>query len=107
MNCFRYFGFRSFEEVDRLTIPEYTLLIKAERLKQVDKDFRNHLQAFLNFAVRAEKKAGKNKTKPVYSNFGKFYDYRAEIAKAEGKKSDSRFSGIDPELLRKEREERG
>lgn len=41
--------------------------MEAVRLKQVDLDYRNHLQAFLNFAVKAEKKAGKNKTKPVYT----------------------------------------
>lgn len=76
-------------------------------MKQVDKDFRNHLQAFLNFSVRAEKKAGKHKTKPVYSRFEKFYDYEAEIAKIGEKKTESRFAGINPELLRKEGEERG
>ena len=53
----------------------------AVRLKQVDMDYRNHLQAFLNFSVKAEKKAGKNKSKPVYSRFKKFYDYEKEVAK--------------------------
>lgn len=72
MNCFRYLGFKSFEEVDRLTIPEYTLLMEAVQLREVDKDYRNHLQAFLNFAVKAEKKVGKNKTKPVYQDSESF-----------------------------------
>ena len=55
--------------------------MKGVQLKQVDKDYRNHLQAFLNFAVKGEKKVGKNKTKPVYSNFKKFYDYQKEQEK--------------------------
>ena len=73
LNCFRHLGFKSFEEVDRLTIPEYTLLMEAVQLREVDKDYRNHLQAFLNFAVKAEKKVGKNKTKPVYQRFSKVF----------------------------------
>ena len=69
--------------------------MEAVRLKQVDFDYRNHLQAFLNFSVKAQKKSGKNKTKPVYGKFKKFYDYDAAIdeAKKAGKEK-SRFSGI-------------
>ncbi len=95
MNCFRYFGYKSFAEVDRLTIPEYRLLMEAERMKQIDRDYRNHLQAFLNFSVQAEKKAGKGKTRPVYSRFEKFYNYEKEIEKAKNSgKSKSRLSGL-------------
>ena len=68
--------------------------MEAVRLKQVDLDYRNHLQAFLNYAVKAEKKSGK-KSKPVYNKFKKFYDYEAELEKAKGKKDKkSRFAGI-------------
>jgi len=75
--------------------------MKAVRLKQIDTDYRNHLQAFLNFAVKAKKKAGKNKEKPVYSKFEKFYNYKKEVDKVtnEGKK-ESRFAGIG-KLLKK------
>lgn len=87
--------FKSFAEVDRLTIPEYSLLMEAAQLKQVDADYRIHQQAFLNFAVKAEKKAGKGKTKPVYSKFKQFYDYEYEVQKITKKdKGKSRFSGI-------------
>lgn len=69
--------------------------MEAVRLKQVDLDYRNHLQAFLNFAVKAEKKTGKHKSKPVYSKFKRFYDYEKEIEKAKNKGGEkSRFSGI-------------
>lgn len=78
-----------------MTIPEYELLMEAVRLKQVDKDYRNHLQAFLNFAVKAEKKSGKH-SKPIYDKFKLFYDYEAEQGKVSNSSSGSksRFSGI-------------
>ncbi len=86
--------------MDRLTIPEYNLLLKAVQLRQVDMDYRNHLQAFLNFAVKAEKKAGK-RSKPVYSKFKKFYDYEKELAEITRKGNEkSRFVGIG-KLLKK------
>lgn len=95
LNCFRFLDFKSFDEVDRLTFPEYDLLIQAVKLKEVDHDYRNHLQAFLNYSVKAQKKAGKNKTRPVYSRFKKFYNYEDEVKKAKKSKSEkSRFSGI-------------
>lgn len=75
-------------------MPEYELLMEAVRLKQVDKDYRNHLQAFLNFAVKAEKKVGR-RSRPIYSKFKKFYNYEEEQQKArEGSGTESRFSGI-------------
>lgn len=93
--------FKSFAEVDELTIAEYGLLMRAAALKQVDLDYRNHLQAFLNFAVRAEKKVGKNKTKPVYNRFEKFYDRDKEINKVlDQEKPESRFSGIGKILVK-------
>ena len=101
LNCFRYLDFKSYAEVDRLTIPEYSQLMEAVRLKQVDMDYRNHLQAYLNFAVKAEKKVGKNKSRPVYSKFKRFYDYEAEVKKIKEKGEEkSRFSGIG-KLLKK------
>lgn len=93
MNCFRYLDYKSFAEVDRLTIPEYNLLMEAVRLKQVDMDYRGHLMAWLNRAVKAEKGRGKN-AKPVFTRFKQFYDYKAEVAKAKKKKKQSRFAGI-------------
>ena len=83
-----------------LTIPEYKLLMKAVKLKQIDNDYRNHLQAYLNFVVQAEKKAGKGKTRPVYNTFKKFYDYKKELKTVESKKEDSRFSGLKKFLKR-------
>lgn len=101
LNCFRYLGFKSLDEVDKLTIPEYNLLMEAVQLREVDKDYRNHLQAFLNFAVKAERKAGKYKTKPVYQYFKKFYDREKAIkAVRNGRKAKikDRYAGIDKYL---------
>ena len=101
MNCFRYLGFRSFAEVDNLTIPEYNLLMEAVRLKEVDKDYRNHLQACLNFAVRAEKKIGKGKTRPVYQRFRKFYDYEKEVDKVKNRKKKQERLSVIGKMMRK------
>lgn len=56
-------------------------------------DYRNHLQAYLNYAVKAEKKSGK-KSRPVYDKFKKFYDYEAMVNKVTRKEKKSRFAGI-------------
>lgn len=85
--------------MDRLTIPEYTLLMDAVKLREIDKDYRNHLQAFLNFAVKATKKSGK---KPVYSKFEQFYNYKEKVREATKKGNEkSRFSGLS-KFLKKE-----
>ena len=94
--------FKSFAEVDRLTIPEYNLLMEAMQLKQVDMDYRNHLQAFLNFAVKAEKRTGKNKSKPVYSQFKRFYNYEKEVERTRNKgQENSRIAGLSKFLKKR------
>ena len=90
MDCFRYLGFKSIAEVDRLTIPEYELMMEAWQLKKVDDNYLVHWQAFLNFAVRATKKVGKRKERPVYSRFDKFFDYEKEIKKVKNKKAEKK-----------------
>lgn len=72
-----------------MTIPQYEILIKALNRKNVDKEFYQHRQAFLNFSVQSQRKAGKSKTKPVYNTFKKFYDYEKRLKEVEnmGKKS--------------------
>ena len=94
LDCFRYLGFKGFADVDRLTIPEYELLMKAVNLQEVDRSYRNHLQAFLNFAVKAEKKVGK-KSRPKYTKFKQFFDYEKEVERVTKRSNEkSRFSGI-------------
>lgn len=84
--------------MDRLTIPEWRLLRKAIKLKEEEKDYRNHLQAFLNFKTKARKKSGRT----VFSTFKKLYDREArirEIMKKEEKTD--RFAKVK-QLLRRE-----
>ena len=79
ISCFRYLGFTSFEQVDRLTIAQYEIMMEALRYRIVDDEYRAHRQAFLNFAAQAQKKSVKEK---------------------KHKKSDPRFVGIS-KLLKK------
>lgn len=85
-----------------LTIPEYNLLMKSIELQQVDKNYWVHLQAFKNFQVKAEKKVGKNKTRPVYNNFRKFFDYEKELDRVLNRKKD-RFKNLKEYIRRKEK----
>ncbi len=69
--------------------------MEAVRLKQIDLDYRCHLVAWLTFKAKAMKKAGKNKSKPVFDKFKRFYDYEKELGKVKDRESEkSRFSGI-------------
>ncbi len=89
--------------MDQLTIPQYALMMKAAMLKQVDMDYRNHLQAWLTYAAKAEKKAGKGKMRPVYTTFQKFFNYRkavASVLKSSKPKQRTRFRGIE-KILKK------
>ena len=102
ISCFRYLGFTSFEQVDRLTIAQYEIMMEALRYRIVDDEYRAHRQAFLNFAAQAQKKSGK-KTVPVYKRFRNFFDYEKElknVKEKKHKKSDPRFVGIS-KLLKK------
>lgn len=77
-----------------MTIPEYRLLMEAAALKRVDMDYRNHLQAFLNFSVQARK--GKQQ-KPVYRKFSQFFNYEEAQEKAQKRHREQRknkFPGL-------------
>lgn len=85
-----------------MTIAQYEIMLEALEYQTVDDEYRAHRQAFLNFAVQAEKKSGK-KTVPVYRRFRQFFDYEKELKKMrerKKKKRDPRFIGIS-KLLRK------
>ena len=77
--------------------------MRATRLRMVDTDYRAHQQAYLNFAATSKKRVGKDKEKPVYSDFKKFFDYEAELARADGKEQKpDRFAALK-EHMREER----
>lgn len=77
--------------------------MQAARLKEVDKDYRNHLQAFLNFSVQAQRKSGK-KSVPVFKEFKKFFNYAKAIKEAqenEVKKDESLLSDFSKKFLKR------
>ena len=84
---------------------EYELMMEALELRMLDESLHEHRQAFLNFAVKAEKKAGKGKTKPVYKRFRQFFDFDKELRKMKNRRKPSRFTGITKLLNREERED--
>lgn len=83
LNCFRFFGFKSLDEVDRLTIREYQMLCEAEQYKQLDKKQDIALGAWLTFMASAKKQVGK-RLKPVYPTFESFFDYAKELKRMKG-----------------------
>lgn len=109
VNCFRFFGFTSFAEVDNLTPHQYRILTKALRLRQVDDDYNVHWIAYNTFRAQATKKQGK-KDVPVYKTFKAFFDYEKELKKAEKELNgpdESRFKDLINYKKRKEGESHG
>lgn len=68
-------------------------MMKAARLRQVDEHYKIHLGAWLTFAAKAQKKAGRG-SKPVYAKFDKFFNYKKELEKVTNESKESRFKGI-------------
>ena len=101
IDCFRYLGMRSLDEVDRMTMQEYNWLMEAEQLKRVDRERDIHWLAFLNQAVRATSKSGK----PRFDKFNKFFDYEEEIREITGEKKKSKLSGLSRFLKAKQEKE--
>lgn len=81
---------------------EYELMMEALELRMLDESLHEHRQAFLNFAVKAEKKAGKGKTKPVYRRFRQFFDFDRELRKIKNRRKRSRYVGVPNPESRKE-----
>lgn len=67
----RYLNIENFNEIDRLTIPEYELRIKAYQLKRLDEQYNIHLQAWATVMAGQTRKG-----KPVYRTFEKFFNYQ-------------------------------
>lgn len=83
MNCFRFFGFKTLDEVDLLTIKEYEMLCEAEKYRQIDRQRDIALGAWLSFVATAKKKVGKS-LKPVYPTFESFFDYSKQLKRING-----------------------
>lgn len=68
----------NWDEIDRLTLKQYRIMLEGLRLRNIDEDFVAHRQAWLNHEVQAEKQVG-SKIKPVFDSFKEFFDYDALI----------------------------
>ena len=95
-NCIRHFGY-TFDQIDRLTLPEYEMLIKTHDLVEVDKANERHQLAWLGVSAGATRKDGK----PVYKKYKDFFDYDAELKKMT-KKPNDKFSKLSKHLKEKE-----
>lgn len=82
-----YLGMTSIEFIDRMTLWEYDLRMKAHSLRVVDMEYRIHLQAWVGRAVNATKKAGGDKREYVYKKFDKFFNYKKRVREIDGNKS--------------------
>ena len=71
------------KKVGRMTIKEYSLRMKAYRLKHVDELYMLHLQAWLSNQATATKQKGK-KTVPFFKSFDEFFDIQEEEKKILG-----------------------
>lgn len=77
--CFEHLGFTSFEQVDRVTIPEFLLMAKAQARKNVEREYCLHKAAWLSAIAKATKKNGKL----VYPKFEKFFDRERAMSELE------------------------
>ena len=94
-----------FHAINCMTLFEYEIRLKAYELKQVDKDYDIHLQAWSNWNVQAMKESGKKRV-PVFKTFKQFFDYEKRIKDVLGKQSEPQ--GIEGIVrIMKQQEERG
>ena len=84
INCLRFLGMSDFREINAMTLYEYELRMKAQRLREIDKEYEIHLQAWANHSVQATRRQGKDKAVPVYKTFKQFYDYEKYVRGAMG-----------------------
>ena len=77
-------GMTDLDEIGRLTIAEYNVLMKGFMLKELDRKHEIHLQAWTNARVNDTTEKGKL----IYPEFNQFYDAEgAEEEILERKKS--------------------
>lgn len=62
-----------------MTLYEYNMRMTAFRLRQADREYEIHLQAWANREINARKKSGKKKLVFVYDHFKRFFDYEKRV----------------------------
>lgn len=81
----RYCGINDIDAVDRTTLREFALLMKAAKLKELDNMRDLHVQAWLNNAAKATEKRNK-KVVAKFKTFKSFFDYEKLEAEILGNK---------------------
>ncbi len=76
INCVRHLGITDINQIDRMTLYEYDLLITGHNLCEVDEMRKLHMQAFLNRQIEATKD---KKGTPLYRSFDDFFNYKKEL----------------------------
>lgn len=64
-------------EIQRMTLYEYQLRIKAWNLRRIDQEYFIAKQAWMNREIDAQRKKGKG-YEYVYKTFKKFFDYEKQ-----------------------------
>lgn len=95
-----------FLEIDRMTLYEYDMRIAAYHLRQVDREYEIHLQAWANWNVQAMKSQGKNKRVPVFKNFKQFFDYEQRVKDLLGVADNAQKKQGIVEIIKKQSERR-
>ncbi|WP_294731086.1 hypothetical protein [uncultured Faecalibaculum sp.] len=70
------------DQVLNLDMKEYRLLCEAQELKNIDRQFWIHLQAFVNNKATLRDRKGKL----IYGRFEKLFDYEAALSRKDRKK---------------------
>lgn len=92
-----------FTEIDRMTLYEYDMRLKAYNLRHVDRDYEIHRQAWANWNVQAMKNQGKRKRVPVFRNFKQFFDYDEQLKAMMGNRGGSEKVRAIANIIRKQR----
>lgn len=90
--CFKNLNFTTFEQVDRVTLAEYKLMLKVDLYHEEEFEYDRHRRAFLQMAVQST--VGKGKSQHLrYQTFEKFYNRekaKKELDKLFNPKSESK-----------------
>lgn len=90
ITCLSLLGIKDMLTIERMTLREYDLRLRAWERERAYRDYDLHLQAFLNALAQSTKQVGK-RTVPVYKTFKEFFDLEKRLGKKEENPQIERF----------------
>ena len=78
ITCLSLLGIKDMLSIERMTLREYDLRLRAWEKARIYRDYDIHLQAWCNALAQSTKQAGK-KTIPVYKTFTQFFDLNKRL----------------------------